>query len=174
MKTDHFEKVCRSRIPVHNILDDDVTASDSEESENDNHTTETKTVLRTHTINNDQIHRVSDTHKMASTMTTIKLNGTAVNIQIDSGSEANILSENDFLKLKIKPELRKSNHRLYPFASQHPLPILGMFVGTIKTPLKFELVTFHVVPSKIKVGNTVHDRLSAAIRISAALLINVF
>ena len=44
----------------------------------------------------------------------------------------NIISENDFMRLKDKPKLVTSDIRLYPFAANHPLPVIGKFTGTLR------------------------------------------
>ena len=107
MKMHHNEKVCRNPISVNNILDDDNTTT-SESGEDNKYL---------NTIKSDQVNNVSENEKASSTMIKIKLNGTPVIVQIDSGSDANILSHTDFLQLTDKPKLTKTSHKLYSFAS---------------------------------------------------------
>ena len=69
----------------------------------------------------------------------------------------NIISENDFMRLKDK--LVSSDIRLYPFAANHPLPVIGKFTGTIEKI--FEPVTFGVVPDiKRGIGNLLGAKTS--------------
>ena len=143
MKMYHNEKVCRNPISVNNILDDDNTTT-SESGEDNKYL---------NTIKSDQVNNVSENEKASSTMIEIKLNGTPVIVQIDSGCDASILSHTDFLQLTDKPKLTKTSHKLYSFESDRPLPLLGMFTGVIKTATKLEPATFYLVPSKGKVGN---------------------
>ena len=76
----------RPFLTTHNIFDDDTTTSESDgDSETENQIARNKGRLRTHTIKSDQIHRVSEYRKLTPTMTKIKLNGTLLNVQIDSG-----------------------------------------------------------------------------------------
>ena len=79
------------------------------------------------------------------------MNGTKIDVQIDSGSEANIISERDLCRLKEKPQLRRTNTKLYPFATSQPLKLLGKFTGVVETSECYKSVLFYVVPRSQKV-----------------------
>ena len=64
---------------------------------------------------------------------------------MDSGSDVNIVSERTYERLKIIPKLHSTNIKLYPFASRHPLPLLGKFTAVIETPKIFDQAVFYVM-----------------------------
>ena len=150
MKSNHFENVCKSPVAVNNVLD----KSSSEEEENE-HDINIITISRSSEVNSID-NGVTSNGKSScyqvkpakSTMKKIKLNGSNISVQIDSGSDVNIISENDMLRLKEKPHMSATKIKLYPFASNRPIPLLGKFTGVVETATKFEPVTFYVVPKE--------------------------
>ena len=147
MKNNHFGKVCRAKVPVNNILDVVDTAESSSDS-NDDSIHSLRICNRNKCVSNiKSIHTVAENvvSKLIPTITKITLNETLVEIQIDSGSDVNIISERTYEILKIKTKLHSTNIKLYPFASRHPLLLLGKFTAIIETPKIFDHAVFYVV-----------------------------
>jgi len=75
----------------------------------------------------------------------VTVNGTMLNVIIDSGASVNILDTPNFNKLYPKPLLSPSKTKVYPFQSNHPLTTKGEFITTItagdnKTTGKFIVI----------------------------------
>ena len=60
----------------------------------------------------------------------VLINGSPIDMFIDSGTTVDILDEDDFKQLKEKPVLRQTKVRIFPYQSQVPLTIYGVFSGT--------------------------------------------
>ena len=77
---------------------------------------------------------------------------------IDTGASCNVLDEETWLNLKIRPGLNKSLIRLFAYGSTTPLPILGEFKA--RTRIKGEFQTFMVLVVKGARGNVLgHESL---------------
>ena len=74
-----------------------------------------------------------------------------VGFMIDTGASCNVLDEETWLNLKIRPGLNKSLIRLFAYGSTTPLPILGEFKA--RTRIKGEFQTFMVLVVKGARGN---------------------
>ena len=125
---------------------------DTAESSSDSNDDRTVHSLRIGNINNcapnvKSILTVAENtgNKRIPTITKITLHDTPVEIQIDSGSDVKIISERTYARLKNKPNLHSTNIKLYPFASRHPLPLLGKLTAVIETAKIFEPAVFYVV-----------------------------
>ena len=138
-KPNHYASECRSEIPVNNILDE--YSSDGDE-DPEVHTITAGTV---HQVENDQCINTTTTRPKSRknlALQRIVLNGTKIDVQIDSGSEANIISEEDFGRLKNRPKLHRTSTKLYPFATPNPLKLLGKFTGVVETPDSYKTALF--------------------------------
>jgi hypothetical protein len=83
---------------------------------------------------------------------------TRVGFTIDTGASCNVLDEETWLNLKIRPGLNKSLVRLFAYGSTTPLPILGEFKA--RTIIKGEFQTFMVLVVKGARGNVLgHESL---------------
>ena len=60
----------------------------------------------------------------------VLINGSPTDMFIDSETTVDILDEDDFKQLKEKPVLRQTKVRIFPYQSQVPLTINGVFSGT--------------------------------------------
>ena len=60
----------------------------------------------------------------------VLINGSPIDMFIDSGTTVEILDEDDFKQLKEKPVLRQIKVRIFPYQSQVPLTIYRVFSGT--------------------------------------------
>ena len=74
----------------------------------------------------------------------VKIVGKKIRLQIDSGSDKNVLSESDYQAIKSKVRLEKTKLRLYPYNSKKPLPLLGKFTADIQGKYRYSLGTFYV------------------------------
>ena len=75
-------------------------------------------------------------------------------MKVDSGAEANIITETCFRTMKPKPKLHPSTAQLKPYGSP-PLPTLGQFTANISANSKTVQATVYVTK-----GNTQHSLLS--------------
>ena len=76
---------------------------------------------------------------------TLTIEKTPVNLMADSGASVNILNEKDYLSMKSKPPLVKSNMKIYPYMSDQPLKLCGKFQGEIHSDSQSSHETFYVV-----------------------------
>jgi transposase InsO family protein len=61
----------------------------------------------------------------------IVLNGTTIEMIVDTGATVNVLDESTFSSLKQQPNLTKTPKKLYPYGSDNPINIIGTFVTEI-------------------------------------------
>jgi hypothetical protein len=59
--------------------------------------------------------------------------GSRVKFALDTGAEANIMDEDTYGKLAIKPRLTPTKTRLYAYGSGNPIPALGQFTTRVAT-----------------------------------------
>ena len=141
MKLNHLEKVCFNK-KVRHILDE--SSSESGDDTEDTSDYDVKAIKASvQSVDGGNINRVN-------TLTKIKLNGTKIVVQIDSGSDVNIITEADFNRLEDRPELLPTKMKLYPFATNRPLPILGKFSSIIEMADKIVPVIFYVIKKSKK------------------------
>ncbi|XP_064469571.1 uncharacterized protein K02A2.6-like [Ornithodoros turicata] len=109
-KRGHFSHVCKSRskYQVAEITQD----SDSDE-------------------NVFAVATVSSTSKQNTPQVALTVNGTTLMFTIDTGASVSVISRDTFCQLRGKPEIKKSNTRVYAFGSQQPLPIIGKICATL-------------------------------------------
>ena len=75
----------------------------------------------------------------------VKLQGTTVNLIIDTGASVNILDESTFEKLECKPVLHKSRTRIYGYGCKKPMTVLGTFHSAVETKDKIADALFFVI-----------------------------
>ena len=78
----------------------------------------------------------------------VLINGSPIDMFIDSGTTVDILDEDDFKQLKEKPVLRQTKVRIFPYQSQVPLTIYGVFSGTAKACGNSHSSKFYVAKGK--------------------------
>ena len=61
----------------------------------------------------------------------VRIINTLLKIMADSGATVNILSKQDFDRLKPKPQLVETKTKIYPYMSADPLSLCGKFRATI-------------------------------------------
>ena len=74
----------------------------------------------------------------------IEINGKKLKLQIDSGSDKNVLSEKDYEKIKKQVTIHKTSLKLYPYNSKVPIKLLGKFSATIQSKHRYDVSTFYV------------------------------
>ena len=74
----------------------------------------------------------------------VEFNGKHLKLQIDSGSDKNVLSEKDYNKIKQNVNLCKTDLKLYPYNSQTPIALIGKFSATVQSKYKHDVSTFYV------------------------------
>ena len=76
----------------------------------------------------------------------LKINRTNLRALVDTGASINIIDETTFQNLcKQKPiQLRRSKARVYTYASQAPLPMMGVFEEIVESKNKMTTAKFHV------------------------------
>ena len=103
---------------------------------------------------------------MTRAYTYVEINGKKLKLQIDSGSDKNVLSENNYNKIKKNVNLCKTNLKLYPYNSEIPIRLLGKFSATIQSKYKYDVSTFYVV----KGGNSGISLLSLQTAVSLGVI----
>ena len=78
----------------------------------------------------------------------ILINGSPIDMFIDSGTTVDILDEGDFKQLKEKPALRPTMVKIFPYKSQVPLAIYGVFSGTAMAFGNSHISQFYVAKGK--------------------------
>ena len=115
-KLNHFAKVCKSTVTDESVSSQPrnrarTVQEDNDESEND----------YTFSVN---------TKTDKSPQTVVKINTVDTNMLIDTGATVNVIDEKTYQKLN-KPYLEEAR-KLYPYASDKPLPVLGKFTATVE------------------------------------------
>ena len=77
--------------------------------------------------------------------TTVSINGLTVEILADTGSTINVLDEETFSRLPSKPNLMKSDTKVFGYGSNTHLKLKGKFETTIETGSKIAPATVYVV-----------------------------
>ncbi|CAB4016981.1 Retrovirus-related Pol poly from transposon [Paramuricea clavata] len=77
----------------------------------------------------------------------IEIEGQRLNIMIDTGASVNLIDETTYRKINRHGErrLEKAQRHIYSYGSSVPLPVLGTFITTIKTPDMSTVAKLHVV-----------------------------
>ena len=65
-------------------------------------------------------------------MAAIYVNGHKANFCLDSGSQADLITDNEYNKMQPKPVLFPSDHKLWPYNAQTPMKTLGQFPATVR------------------------------------------
>ncbi len=61
----------------------------------------------------------------------VKVSGTPLEVMADSGATVSIINQNDFNRLKDKPDLMQSKSKVYPYMSSKPLNLQGKFQADV-------------------------------------------
>jgi hypothetical protein len=77
----------------------------------------------------------------------IEIEGQRLNIMIDTGASVDLIDETTYRKINRHGErrLEKAERHIYSYGSSAPLPVLGTFIATIKTPDMSTVAKLHVV-----------------------------
>ena len=78
----------------------------------------------------------------------VKVNGTPLMIMADTGASVNILDGNGYARLKVKPQIKTANEKVYPYGSTKPLPLVGKCECEVETEERFSVETFFIVKGK--------------------------
>ena len=74
-------------------------------------------------------------------------------MQIDSGSDVNTITEDDFRRLRKEVSLVPTKARLYPYGSKAPLKLLGKFTASVSSKDVYDVADFYVVKGGSKSGS---------------------
>ena len=91
----------------------------------------------------------------------IKIANTPLCVMADSGATVNIINEKDYLTLKPKPVLSPSSIKVYPYMSDKPLHLCGVFKSDISSCHETCNTTFYVAkgPSRSLISWKTSQRL---------------
>ena len=78
----------------------------------------------------------------------VKVNGTPLMVMADTGASVNILDGNGYARLKVKPQIKTANEKVYPYGSTKPLPLVGKCECEVETEERFSVETFFIVKGK--------------------------
>ena len=78
----------------------------------------------------------------------VSVGGHNMILMADSGATINLLDKNDLAKMKKPPTLMKSMTKIYPYASDTPLPVIGKFHTTVESKHKRFDSTFYVTSGR--------------------------
>ena len=73
----------------------------------------------------------------------VKINGTQLTVMAGTGASVNLLDEVSFAKLRIQPEIRKANLKIFPCGSDKPLTLVGKCQCEVETDTKFSVETLN-------------------------------
>lgn len=149
-KQDHFAKVCRSKKhKLYSKREENVKTAQHAESQAETSGSEDDEFtfsLKSQQSQRETVHQLLN--KQDRTVTKLKVNGTPIQVTIDSGATTNILDSKAFdtLQSKSKPiTLQPTKTKIYPYNSKEPLPLLGKCVVSIETKSTWTATTFYVV-----------------------------
>ena len=141
-KRGHFERVCESKAKQGGANNKDID-NISSSSHLVNEQGSTLIVLDKVKSEGEQ----SKQEQYPSTEVQIKLNGQPLIVKVDSGAEANIISEATYRRFSTPPTLKSSTAQLKPYGSP-PLPLLGQFDGTFQANDRTTKTTIYVTKGK--------------------------
>lgn len=142
----HFEKLCRKRKPAR------TEASEKKQIrviESVNHEAIEKATKCEETAAPDKVYYAFYSGNESNTLTCI-VGGIPTEMLVDSGADANLISETAWIKMKdsqvsVKSSTKGSNRVLMAYGSNNPLTILGSFVADITAGVKTTQAEFLVV-----------------------------
>ena len=127
-KMGHFQSLCRTKakIPSRNVPYASRALTEEQ-------TQDTKVQSATAYLadDDDDVYAFSiNMEHMKRNTHPILINGSPIDMFLDSGTTVDILDEGDFKQLKEKPVLRPTKVKIFPYQSQVPLTIYGVFSST--------------------------------------------
>ena len=135
----HLAKVCRSKK---NHKEETKTIKHMDECINIEHDVDTVKSGDCLEVQTSKINRVEDHSGKAypSTEIKVKINGSYIKMEIDSGAEVNIVNEKTYLKIHPRPKLKQTSAKLKPYNSK-AIPVKGYFLAEFKANGKTEKET---------------------------------
>lgn len=132
----HFGHMCRSKVKQKvNFVNENL---DNNESDNDEESASIGHVFQVNT-------------KLDSSLIEVLIEGKSVKTLIDSGASVNCLDKQTFNLVKTpSTKLQKSNVKIYPYASQIPLKLVGVSSLTVNVKGKQHKILFHIIDGKCK------------------------
>ena len=96
----------------------------------------------------------------------IIIHGKRINMKLDTGAQVNLLSESEYRKLRNKPKLQRTKHKLKGYGN-YDIQIIGKFVAHVEHNGKHRM-TFFVVPGADKplLGLEACERLGLVKRVA--------
>jgi len=76
--------------------------------------------------------------------TNVNIQGTIINLILDSGSSVNIIDEKQWSSMKNKPPLKPAKLRIYAYGSKVPISFIGVFDSIVQSGNKTTAATFYV------------------------------
>ena len=153
-KKNHFAKVCRSRLKTESKVNQ-VESQQDRSSTSENSDEEYTFGLRTR----DKVNSLKP--KQPHTM--VEVDGTKIEVLIDTGSSINVMDEHTFAKLKPKPKLQKTDTNVFAYGSETKLHIVGKFQANIETKYRITTALFYV--TKGNFGNLLSYETSIQLQI---------
>ena len=142
----HFRSLCRTKakIPSRNVPH--ASRALTEEQTQD---TKVQSATAYQADDHDDVYAFSiNMEHMKRNTHPILINGSLIYMFIDSGTTVDILDEGDFKQLKEKPVLRLTKVKIFPYQSQVPLTIYGVFSGTAMACGNSHISQFYVAKGK--------------------------
>ena len=144
-RMNHFAKVCRSKIKVHDQNSNKNRPKPKHHASNSRHNARVVETDRESCNSNVSYITKCDsddeyTFHLGSPVNSVEekpffditILGTKVRAMADSGATVNILNYQDYQKLDPKPQLQKSKTKIYPYMSNESLPVRGKFETTLE------------------------------------------
>ena len=75
------------------------------------------------------------------------INGAVIPVKLGTGSEVNMLSEEDYCQLKKQPQIHPTHEKLRGYY-QNEIPIKGKCIAEVRSGQRNQKMVFHVVPGK--------------------------
>ena len=96
----------------------------------------------------------------------IIIHGKRINMKLDTGAQVNLLSESEYRKLRNKPKLQRTKHKLKGYGN-YDIQIIGKFMAHVEYNGKHRM-TFFIVPGADKplLGLEACERLGLVKRVA--------
>jgi uncharacterized protein YaaN involved in tellurite resistance len=119
----HFKSVCRTKKrqkPIHNV--EYFSDNNSEDSDSNS--------LHAFGLTNQKINSNSVNSIANRPTIKVQINGHSMKILIDTGSSINVLDENTFRQMKVKPQLSKSDTKVYAYGASSSVNLITRTISS--------------------------------------------
>ena len=141
-KTNHFEKVCRSEKTINegNQINKLCTGKSEKRDHEQNCLVDDESELSS----GDEYVNMNFVKDGISANIWLLISGKRIKFQIDTGASVNIISEDDYNKIREYVTVCKTSRKIFAYGAKSPLALVGKFTTTVESKKKIDVLTFYI------------------------------